>query len=156
MERVPVFSVRCVPAFALFLVASAAIGCGGKSGPEKAVVSGKVTLDGAPVETGSIAFIPTGATKGPVAGAVIEQGTYRTSPGGGPVIGAHRVEITAHRPGKGAPAAGAVGATAGPSAAAATPNLEAYIPKQYNKESTLTLDVKSGKNEQDFELKSTP
>ena len=131
-------------------------GCGGPAGPEKATVMGKVTFDGAAVEKGSLAFIPTGQTKGPTAGAVIEKGEYRTLSGGGPVLGSHRVEITAYRTGQRLEIPGAGGATTGPSGASVVAETDMYIPEQYNKASTLTIDIKSGRNQGDFNLKSKP
>ena len=130
-------------------------GCGGRTGPEKAVVSGRVTLDGVPVEDGTIAFIPTGnGPGGPTAGAMIKQGTYRTLAGKGPVLGPHRVEIIAYRPGKSVEVQGVGGATTGLSGTAAVQELELYIPEQFNKHSTLTVVVVSGENEVNFELAS--
>jgi len=128
------------------------VGCGGSSGPERASVSGQVTFDGKPIEKGSIAFIPDGTTVGPTAGAIIENGRYKTQSGGGPVLGSHRVEIVAHRPGKQVEVAGIGGAGAGPSAAGAVQQTEMYIPDQYNTKSTLTVTIKSGGNAQDFKL----
>lgn len=131
-------------------------GCGRAGGLERATVTGQVTLDGVAVEKGSIAFIPDGQTTGPTAGAVIEKGKYRTQSGSGPVLGSHRVEIVAHRPGKQVEVAGVGGAATGPSAAGTVQEIEMYIPEQYNKKSTLTIAIKSGTNAQDFPLKSVP
>jgi hypothetical protein len=138
-------------ATAIFFVS----GCARKSGPERAAVAGEVTFDGQPIENGLIAFIPDGATKGPTAGAAIKDGKYATPAGTGPVLGTHRVEITAHRTGRVVEGAG-VGAGVGPSGGVALEKTEMYVPTQYNKDSTLTIDVKSGKNAQDFALKSAP
>jgi len=132
------------------------LGCGGTTGPERASVSGSVTFDGVPVEKGSIAFIPDGATVGPTAGALIEKGRYQTASGMGPVLGSHRVEITAHRAGNKVDVAGIGGSGAGPSAAGSVQQTEMYIPAQYNTKSTLTVTIKSGNNPNDFSLKSTP
>jgi len=56
-----------------------------------------VTLDGQPVETGSIAFRPKGQTKGPSAGGTIQDGAYSIDRAQGPVVGTMRVEINATR-----------------------------------------------------------
>lgn len=132
-----------------------ASGCARPSGPERANVSGEVTFDGQPIETGLIAFIPDGATKGPTAGAAIQNGKYATTANSGPVLGAHRVEIVAHRTGRVIEGAGIEGG-GGPSGSVVLEKSEMYVPTQYNKNSTLTFEVKSGKNVQDFSLKSTP
>ncbi len=129
-------------------------GCGGSVGPERATVIGNVTLDGMSVEEGSIAFIPTGQTTGPTAGAVIKDGRYVTPDGTGPVLGAHRVEITAFRRGTKVESAGVGGATSGPSASSNVEQIEMYIPKHYNKNSKLSVDIKSGRNQKDFALNS--
>ena len=131
-------------------------GCGGDSGPERAVVFGKVTLDGAPVTEGSIAFIPMGQTTGPTAGASIQAGEYRTPAGTGPVLGSHRVEITAYKTGQRREVPGVGGATTGPSGTSVVAEVEMYIPERYNKSSNLTVDVKSGRNQHDFKLESKP
>jgi hypothetical protein len=64
-----------------------AAGCGGTS------VQGQVTLDGQPVEWGSISFVPVGNTKGPLTGAVITDGKYAIKVGSAPTVGHYRVEI---------------------------------------------------------------
>lgn len=130
-------------------------GCSAKGGPERASVAGEVTLDGQPIETGLIAFIPEAGKPGPTAGAAIQKGKYATPAGTGPVLGPHRVEITAHRTGRVIEGAG-LGGGVGPSGGVVSEKSEMYVPAQYNKNSTLTIDVKSGKNVQDFPLKSMP
>ena len=54
-------------------------GCG-DSGLDKAVVSGKVSYQGEPVQDGLLRFVPIEDTKGPASGAVIRDGVY-TGPG---------------------------------------------------------------------------
>lgn len=140
----------------LVLLLLFAAGCGGAKGPERASVTGEVTFDGTPVESGSIAFIPDGQTEGPTSGALIEKGKYQTPKGSGPVLGTHRVEILAHRAGKNVEVAGIGGATSGASGTATVQETEMYIPEQYNKKSTLAITIKSGRNTENFELKSAP
>lgn len=139
---------------AVILICS--LGCGGSGGPERANVTGQVTFDGQPVEKGVIAFVPDGSTVGPTSGAIIENGRYRTQSGGGPVLGSHRVEIVAHRPGKKIEVAGIGGAATGPSASGATQETEMYIPAEYNANSMLTVNIKSGTNTHDFALQPKP
>jgi hypothetical protein len=62
-------------------------GCG-KPGPS---VIGTVLLDGDPLPSGRIRFVPVEGTRGPDAGAVIEEGKY--SVGKGLTVGKYRVEI---------------------------------------------------------------
>jgi hypothetical protein len=123
-------------------------GCGGKSGPERAAVAGKVTLDGDEIDVGSIAFYPTGGTKGMVAGGPINNGRYSVSADQGPVVGQNRVEIHSPRKtGRKVPDAfGDPGATMDETAEA--------IRQRYNAKSTLERDVKPGRNTFDFALQS--
>jgi len=67
-------------------------GCA-EEGPPRAAVTGTVTVDDEPLQKGSIRFIPTDETKGPEAGAKIENGFYELSEEDGPVVGTVRVEI---------------------------------------------------------------
>lgn len=68
-------------------------GCAGGSGPPRAAVQGEVTLDESPLKSGVIRFVPTGATKGPVALATIKEGRYDLSSWDGPALGDNAVEI---------------------------------------------------------------
>lgn len=144
MTPIEKVSMRISSVLVLALVVS---GCGGSSGPERNSISGKVTLDGQPVEEGQITFTPTG-DKGTVTGAEIKAGAYSVPKENGPVIGSHKVSIRASRKtGRQVPAV------------APAPDgtmidvTEEYIPTKYNFESTLTAEVKSGDNKNvDFAL----
>lgn len=68
-------------------------GCGGADIVKRAPVSGYVSIDGAPLKTGAIRFVPIENTKGPAAVATIEDGIYELLPENGPVVGKHRIEI---------------------------------------------------------------
>ena len=58
-------------------------------------VSGKVSFDGAPVQVGTVTFIPAAGNTGPGGSAAIRDGVYDTSPGRtGPTGGPHYVVIT--------------------------------------------------------------
>jgi len=59
----------------------------------RSAVEGSVTLDGAPIEEGTILFIPQAGTPGPKTGGRISAGNYRIGPSQGPAVGQHRVEI---------------------------------------------------------------
>ncbi len=69
-------------------------GCGG-SDVGRVGVSGTVTLDGQPLESGAILFLPKGA--GPSAGTQIENGRFSIARGDGPSPGDYRVEIRSFR-----------------------------------------------------------
>ncbi len=130
--------------FALCLSATLIIllsGCGGKS---LTTISGTVTLDGKPVEDGSIQFIPTGA-EGTTEGANIKGGKYTAtvSPGKNEVkIFAsedHPTKTIANvEPGK-----------------PPVPAKVSIIPEVYNSKTTLSIDV-TGSGEHNFDLKSKP
>ncbi len=123
------------------------VGCGKGDGLNRASVEGKVSLDGTAVEQGSIAFIPTGETKGPTAGGAIEKGRYSIPAAQGPAVGRYRVEIHAPRKtGK------KVQAPMAPAGTMADEVVDA-APAQYNSKSTLEKEVKAGRNEIDFDLK---
>ncbi len=127
-------------------------GCAGESGPERALVRGTVTLDGVPVETGTIVFLPEEGVQGPSAGGEIHGGAFELSRDVGPVPGAHRVEIRATRNEGTTQVTGVPGAESGPSAGGTVDKLVMYIPEKYNTKSTLKEDVKSGENEFSFAL----
>lgn len=132
-----------LPLVIFVLVAS---GCGGPSRPS---VDGHVTLDGQPLEQGSISFIPTGTTQGPLTGSIIADGEYHIDSASGPVVGQYKVEIRASMPtGKQVP----LPPPAPPGAM--IDEVAEVIPSRYNTESTLTAEVKEKKNKLDFHLKS--
>ncbi len=127
-----------------------AAGCGSSPDlPDRAKVHGTVTLDGTPLNTGTVVFEPDGSkgAKGPPAfGQIDAKGHYelttdRASPGDGAVIGHHKVRVQARQdvePGKLAPT---------------------LIPSHYENtgRSGLTAEVKPGMvNEIDLPLKSRP
>ena len=138
--------------FAILLSLLAA-GCGGEvEGPLRAPVSGTVNVDGRPLESGVIRFIPDGAAGGPAAAAVISGGKYELTGADGPVFGHHRVEIEATNHLDFAiddERAYAAAVTAGRTPMASNP-----IPLIYNQRSTLEADVTDGDGHQfDYDLK---
>ena len=134
----------------LMLLLSLSLGCGA-SGPERTEVQGTVSFDGTPVESGSIAFIPSEGTVGPSTGGSIIAGTYHLASGEGPVIGPHRVEIRAMR-NTGQQVKAGEGAD---DPEALVDDIEMFSPATFNSQSTLTADIQSGTNELDFDLKSS-
>jgi hypothetical protein len=117
----------------------AVAGCGGSKSAE---VTGTVTVDGqVPAEGSSITFIPTDG-KSRSAGALIEGGKYtaRDVP-----VGTAKVEIRVPRP------AGRPGKPqAGPGPGGDI--IEESLPAKYNDKTELTFDVKSGRNEKNWDL----
>ena len=115
-------------------------GCG-KAGPS---VVGTVLLDGDPLPSGRIRFVPVEGTRGPDAGAVIEEGKY--SVGKGLAVGKYRVEIH--------------GLKESTLRKERDPILPVYlipaaieaVPPAYNVKSQLICAVEAGTNTLDFKL----
>ena len=110
-------------------------GCGDK-GPLRHQVTGTVNLDGQPLESGQVLFIPSDG-QGPADACPIVAGKFE----GKVAPGAKRVEITAT---KEVPAAEPGG----------MPDYVTLVPKQYNTESTLTAEIKDGEAPLTFDLES--
>ena len=115
-------------------------------GNQRASITGKVTLDGEPLEKGVITFQPVGDTKSPSSGGDISQGQYTVLQTKGPMAGVFRVEINALRKsGRKIPA----GSPAPPGTM-----VDEYvnaIPAKYAGElSILSVEVKPGTNVYDF------
>jgi hypothetical protein len=114
----------------------------GCADPNEATVSGTITIDGTPPKEGSIAFFPVDG-QSRTTGAKIVDGKYTAAV----PIGKAKVEIR-------------VSKVVGQRKLYDTPNsetqsiLQEMLPAKFNNQSELQLEVKSGRNEQDFELKT--
>ena len=123
-------------------------GCGGGSppGPERATVKGKVTLDGQPVNGGSITFLPADTTKGRVSGGQIQNGEYSFTGDLGPTLGEQTVKINWQKPtgkkAKDMDTGNELDETA------------EVIPNKYHVQSQEKRTIKAGENSFDFDLKS--
>jgi len=116
------------------------MGCGSDG---KAVVEGSITIDGEPVNRGMISLEPADG-KGQSAGCNVEGGKYY---------------IAAIQPGSMKVRISAVKVVGKEKAyeTADSPEVEIteeLLPKKYNSESTLTLDVKAPRTQYDFKLES--
>lgn len=93
--------LRDIPGLLPLVLALVLTGCGGDTGPKLTHVTGKVTLNGAPVPYGSIEFVPDPAKggKGPAGAAEIINGEFSTKKpnGRGVIAGAHLVRITGYQ-----------------------------------------------------------
>jgi len=116
--------------FVLLVISSA--GCS-KSGPQLAPVTGRITLDGAPLANADVLFQPDDATP-PSSARADAEGRYVLAYKRG-VMGGHLGSNT-------------VRITISPDVVPNPPN----IPARYNAESKLTKEIKSGQNEFNFEL----
>jgi hypothetical protein len=115
----------------------------------RVAVSGTITLDGEPLESGSILFVPIEGTMSPSAGSDIVEGDYDVARARGPKAGIFRVEIRSQRKSGRkvqAPPPAAKGVLA-------EEWIEA-VPARYNRESTLRIELQSGDNPLNFDLKS--
>lgn len=120
---------RLTAALALVLAA----GCGGESGPARLPVSGRVTLDGQPLSTGAITFLPSGP--GHAVGGRIEDGTFSLGRPEGPGPGSYKVEIVSVQPtGK--------QVTSPDDPTATIEEVRDVIPPRYNLATTLLVEVK--------------
>jgi hypothetical protein len=130
-----------------------ATGCGG-SNIQRAVVAGRVTLDGQPIERGFIRFFPIKGTEGPMWGAQITDGSYRADGKGGVPTGTHRIEIEAFRRARSANVGRDVFEDFGGDGPAVAE--VQYIPARYNTHTQLELEVspQTGDSPVDFLLTS--
>jgi hypothetical protein len=135
--------------FAVAGLCLALAGCGHRtySGAARYPLSGRVTVDGVPVDVGSISFIPLGGDEGGqrVCGGVIDDGAYSVPEAQGANAGPYRVEIHwAKKTGKmikdldGRP----------------TDERREGLPDRYHKTSELTVEVSADKTTFDFDLRA--
>src|SRR5438874_9840314 len=117
------------------------LGCGAGAG---ASVSGKVTLDGSPLDDATITFVPTVGGQRQAAWTTVKGGQYAIAAKDGLGTGQFRVEIRALR---------ATGEKANPNEPTMIPARE-ILPSRYNSKSELAVEIKRGDNTADFELKS--
>jgi hypothetical protein len=108
----------------------------------KGTVTGEVTLDGQPLKTGLIRFVPADG-KTPTADATISDGKFTAVV----PLGEKKVEISAPK------VVGKLKMYDTPDSPVVEQTAE-MIPQQYNVRSTLTLTVQKGSQEKKFELKS--
>ena len=116
-------------------------GCGGPD--NRAKVSGTVTLNGEPLATGSISFVPAEGNTGPSSGGAIADGKYSVPGDKGVAIGKNRVSIKSSK-------------KTGRKINIGRDGLEdewvQAIPAKYNKQSEIVRDIQPGSNRLDFNL----
>jgi hypothetical protein len=133
--------VRLWPVAILFVA-----GCNADT-THRGTITGRVTLDGRPVEHGSIVFSPIDGVRGIAAGGKILDGQYHLPAVTGPAEGRNRVEIrVARKTGKMIPKGLGTGKTIEEQAEA--------VAARFNAHSTLTFEVKAGENTADFAVAS--
>lgn len=127
------------------ILLSGIVGCGG---PYDASVAGLVTLDGNPIPTGSISFVPSQG--GPLAYAIVnESGSYEVQTGSvtGLPAGEYKIAVMARK------SSTTRSADGGP-----PPPGEEITPRWYASPETsgLIFNVEPGSNEINLELTSQP
>jgi hypothetical protein len=127
----------CIKSCVLLLLVSAA-GCS-----DKIAVTGQVSVDNEPVTDGTIDFYPMDG-KGPNAGNIIDQGQYRVEM----LPGKKRVRI------QGFKTVGTKKVQFSPTATLDAPIKEAIVPKRYNVESNLEVEVDGSHRIHDFALEA--
>ncbi|MFM9962748.1 MAG: hypothetical protein ACKV2Q_16180 [Planctomycetaceae bacterium] len=130
----------------LVVLAMMALGCGSEPF-QRGAVQGQITFDGQPVASGTITFVPIGASPGASASGEVVEGQFRILAKQGPSVGIHRVEVLAVR-NNGQKEAGSPYP-----AGTMVDDIEQYIPARYNHKSELQAEVKSGDNTINFQLK---
>jgi hypothetical protein len=123
---------------AIVVFAIAVAGCG-SSGPVRAPIRGKVTVAGQPLAAGRILFTPVAPNRGPATSAVIKAGEYAIPEGEGPVVGSNRVEVEADLN-----LGFAIDDEAAFAKRGGKPLPPNPIPPQFNRDSQLVVEVKSG------------
>jgi hypothetical protein len=123
---------------------STVIGCG--RGTDRIAVKGSVAVDGKPLESGSIRFVPDAGVQGPTAGGSIAAGRFEIPATDGPLAGIHRVEITASRPTGDHVPDDATGNLA--------PVHRQYLPPRFNDETTIRADIQPGTPPLEFSIES--
>ena len=122
------------------------VGCGG--GSARLPIAGSVTFDDAPIEEGSITFLPLDTEKQFTAGATITAGNYAVPAAQGLAPGKYRVEIKASRK---------TGKKIVDDMRRPPDNMvdeiEQFVPAKFNTASTLVAEITAENNRsQNFEL----
>ncbi len=126
------------------------VGCAGDAqvddGLARQAVAGTVTMDGQPLDSGQIQFIPTDPSSGGGTSGTIQGGRFEIDDFRGPAPGTYQVVISSQ-----APAMLAEGEMPGE----APPPSPEEIPAIYNRNTTLNATVDaSGENTFEYVLKS--
>jgi len=127
-----------------FSVLVFALGCGGESGLIKHPVLGNVSLDGNPLERGTIFFDPFPGIKGDPATGAILNGAYKVEL----TVGEYRVKINGSKK-----TGNKMQKAMAPKGEMIDEEVEA-VPAAYNSKSNLKQSVVVGNNKGDFAVKS--
>jgi hypothetical protein len=133
-SHLPIGGVACVS----LIVALSVTGCG-SDGPERGVVTGKVTLNGDPLPGADVEFQPEDGS--PSYGTTDDRGRYDlmyTRDKRGAMLGEHTVRIMT--------------STTTTDTQGEEVRVPQQVPPKYNARTQLTRDVRPGRNRFDFEL----
>ena len=122
------------------------VGC---TSSDQGTLSGQVTLDGEPIEVGSIVLIPNDPRSGKGTGGRIANGEYLLEGRSAPLVGEYSVQIRASRK------SGHIvrPAFAGPDTPLVEGTEEA-VAARYNEKTTLKIKVEPGHNEKNWDVES--
>ena len=125
------------------------IGCGASDPLHRQAVSGQVTLNGAPLDSGVVEFSPQGQGT-QTGGAVVQAGRYAIGRSQGLPPGKYLVRLYAATTSAQAAPSGPPGPSQGPPA-------QERIPASWNSQSNHVVEVvKKGKNTFDFTVQTQP
>jgi hypothetical protein len=125
----------------LVITLACSLGCGSQD-PNRGEVTGIVTINGQPAVTGAVAFSPVDG-QSPTSGGKIVDGKYTVKASTGTsriairvpkVVGKRKLYNTPDSPEQ--------------------PLMAETLPPEYNDRTTLTLEVKPGANEHNFDLQT--
>jgi hypothetical protein len=141
--------VRCgISLVAGLAVVAAAVGCSGSDGLNRKAITGKVTVDGAPIPNGAIGFEPIGGS-GIGSGAPIVKGEYRIETKDGLPPGKYRVTLQGDDGTKFGVSEGKMPGDE------EMPAIKQLVPPDWNKGGEHNIEVKdSGPYEFNFDVKS--
>lgn len=143
--------MRPLSSTAIVLVIASAVcllspGCSSREyeGDQRFPLKGKVTVDGTPMDAGTISFVPLDAEKHRPSGGSILNGEYNVEEPMGANAGAYKVEIHWQKP-------------TGKKIKAIDSDEEIEqraegLPAKYHQQTELTADVSAGKTVFDFDL----
>src|SRR5262245_26391522 len=137
--------IRMVFTLSVVVLGLACASCGHRnhSGEQRFPLSGKVSVDGQPMASGVISFLPQ--EKGRVSGGPIKAGAYKVPEEMGANAGKYRVEIHWNKPtGK---------RVRDPYGEEIMDEYKEGLPDRYHKQSELTAEVSPKRTTFDFDLK---
>ncbi|QEL20827.1 hypothetical protein [Limnoglobus roseus] len=138
-------TATAVAAGLLFSLLGSLTGCGGAA----STAQGMVTVEGIPVGSGSVKFVPEGDPKGQAAAGAIKDGKYEVTADRGLTAGKYKVEIAWQKP---APAGKATAPVKKADPDMTGPDGPANTAENPVRTATMPAEVKAGSNTIDFAI----